>query len=96
MVFVWKLLSLVALFVWINVRAAAVAPATARRHGRRLRVCWNHRWEHDKNPKEFFDTLKFLHDKREDFEVVVLGAACISNCNGFPSFGWICMCHVFS
>lgn len=40
---------------------------------RRLRICWNHRWEYDKNPQLFFDSLSFLMDKGLDFEVVLLG-----------------------
>lgn len=40
---------------------------------RPLRILWNHRWEYDKNPQLFFDTLSFLLDKGVDFRVVVLG-----------------------
>jgi glycosyltransferase involved in cell wall biosynthesis len=35
-------------------------------------VLWNHRWEHDKNPSLFFETLLKL-DKEVDFSLVVLG-----------------------
>jgi glycosyltransferase involved in cell wall biosynthesis len=36
-------------------------------------ILWNHRWEFDKNPKEFFKALYILEDKRLDFEVALLG-----------------------
>lgn len=39
----------------------------------RRRIIWNHRWEHDKNPEEFFGALFKLMDEGLDFEVAVLG-----------------------
>lgn len=36
-------------------------------------ICWNHRWEHDKNPEEFFDAIALLEEKGYDFRLVVLG-----------------------
>jgi glycosyltransferase involved in cell wall biosynthesis len=36
-------------------------------------VLWNHRWEHDKNPEAFFETLFRLDGAGVDFRVVVLG-----------------------
>jgi glycosyltransferase involved in cell wall biosynthesis len=36
-------------------------------------VLWNHRWEHDKNPEEFFNALFDLDDEGLDFGLVVLG-----------------------
>lgn len=36
-------------------------------------ICWNHRWEHDKNPDGFFDTLEGLEEMGYDFRLVVLG-----------------------
>jgi len=36
-------------------------------------LCWNHRWEHDKNPEEFFNTLFKLHDSKVDFELIIMG-----------------------
>jgi glycosyltransferase involved in cell wall biosynthesis len=36
-------------------------------------VIWNHRWEHDKNPEEFFETLYRLQDRDIGFRVAVLG-----------------------
>ncbi|MFQ5709133.1 MAG: DUF3524 domain-containing protein [bacterium] len=36
-------------------------------------ILWNHRWEYDKNPQEFFQALFALAEKGVDFEVAVLG-----------------------
>jgi len=36
-------------------------------------ILWNHRWEYDKNPIDFFKALYVLQEKNLDFEVVVLG-----------------------
>lgn len=36
-------------------------------------VVWNHRWEYDKNPSEFFDILIGLAERDVAFEVAVLG-----------------------
>lgn len=36
-------------------------------------ILWNHRWEHDKNPQEFFNSLYKLKTKGVRFKVIVLG-----------------------
>lgn len=36
-------------------------------------ILWNHRWEYDKNPEEFFETLIELKDSAIDFKLIVLG-----------------------
>jgi glycosyltransferase involved in cell wall biosynthesis len=36
-------------------------------------IIWNHRWEFDKNPEAFFETLYTLADRGRAFEVAVLG-----------------------
>ncbi len=36
-------------------------------------IVWNHRWEHDKNPEEFFATLYRLQDRGIDFRLCMLG-----------------------
>ena len=36
-------------------------------------ILWNHRWEYDKNPEEFFQALFQLQDEGLAFEVAVLG-----------------------
>lgn len=44
-----------------------------RRRGGPPVVVWNHRWEHDKNPEAFFETLFRLDEAGVDFGAVVLG-----------------------
>lgn len=36
-------------------------------------ILWNHRWEHDKNPGEFFKAIDALDDAGYDFELALLG-----------------------
>jgi glycosyltransferase involved in cell wall biosynthesis len=36
-------------------------------------ILWNHRWEYDKNPDEFFRALFRLHDEGLDFRLALLG-----------------------
>ena len=36
-------------------------------------IIWNHRWEYDKNPEEFFKALYQLDEEGFDFEVAVCG-----------------------
>jgi len=36
-------------------------------------ILWNHRWEFDKNPEDFFKALIILHEKGIDFRLAVLG-----------------------
>ncbi len=36
-------------------------------------ILWNHRWEYDKNPQEFFQALYALVERGLDFHVVILG-----------------------
>ncbi len=36
-------------------------------------ILWNHRWEYDKNPEEFFETLYRLQEEDFSFEVAILG-----------------------
>ncbi|MFH1216234.1 MAG: DUF3524 domain-containing protein [Pseudomonadota bacterium] len=42
-------------------------------HGKVPVIVWNHRWEHDKNPELFFETLFCLQEQQVDFNVVLLG-----------------------
>lgn len=39
------------------------------------RIVWNHRWEYDKNPETFFQSLMALAEEEVAFEVIVLGRA---------------------
>ncbi len=43
------------------------------RAGLPLRIVWPHRFEHDKNPDDFFQVLFDLADERLEFEISVLG-----------------------
>jgi len=45
------------------------------RCGRPPLLLWNHRWEYDKNPEEFFRALIRLEDQGVEFELAVLGEA---------------------
>lgn len=36
-------------------------------------IVWNHRWEHDKNPEQFFSCLMDLADEKVKFQLIVLG-----------------------
>ena len=36
-------------------------------------ILWNHRWEYDKNPELFFNTLFKIKDMEIDFSLVILG-----------------------
>ena len=36
-------------------------------------ILWNHRWEHDKNPEDFYDLLTWLKKEHLDFSLVILG-----------------------
>ncbi|MBU0482239.1 MAG: DUF3524 domain-containing protein [Proteobacteria bacterium] len=41
--------------------------------GKKPVVVWNHRWEHDKNPEEFFAAIDRLDQEGVDFHLIVLG-----------------------
>ncbi len=36
-------------------------------------ILWNHRWEHDKNPEQFFNALKILQSRGIEFKLIVVG-----------------------
>jgi len=36
-------------------------------------IIWNHRWEHDKNPEDFFFALRALEEDSVDFRLILLG-----------------------
>ncbi|WP_457576863.1 tRNA-queuosine alpha-mannosyltransferase domain-containing protein [Desulfomarina sp.] len=44
-----------------------------KKHNRVPVIVWNHRWEHDKNPEEFFRSLTELELNRIDFRLILLG-----------------------
>jgi len=50
--------------------------AIARRGEREagpMRILWAARWEHDKNPEDFFNALKILRDRDIEFRISVIG-----------------------
>ncbi|MCB0395998.1 MAG: DUF3524 domain-containing protein [Flavobacteriales bacterium] len=40
---------------------------------RKPAILWNHRWEYDKSPEDFFSVLFRLSEKGMDFDLIVLG-----------------------
>lgn len=42
-------------------------------HNKTPVIVWNHRWEFDKNPNDFFKVLFLLKEEGVDFQVVILG-----------------------
>ena len=48
-------------------------PKVSNKIGQKASILWNHRWEYDKNPEEFFTLLFELKSEGVDFEVIVLG-----------------------
>ncbi|XP_059178840.1 glycosyltransferase-like domain-containing protein 1 isoform X2 [Physella acuta] len=44
-----------------------------KKDGHVLHIVWPHRWEHDKDPKSFFDALLQLQGEGHDFCVSVIG-----------------------
>ena len=48
------------------------APRGARTDGP-LRILWAARWEHDKNPEEFFEAIRRLKDRQVPFRISVIG-----------------------
>ena len=47
-------------------------PAEIPVHKRAV-ILWNHRWEYDKNPEDFFQALFTLADRGIDYRLIVLG-----------------------
>ncbi len=48
-------------------------PARTERRPGPLRILWAARWEHDKNPEDFFDALEVLKNNDVRFEISVIG-----------------------
>ncbi len=64
------------LYVGMDFKAldtAATAEELSVKSGRPPLVLWNHRWEYDKNPGEFFAALYDLMECGLEFEVAILG-----------------------
>jgi len=49
------------------------APERAKIQKGKATILWNHRWEHDKNPKLFFETLKELKRRGVNFDLIICG-----------------------
>jgi len=49
------------------------AVETRRKRSSSPVIVWNHRWEHDKKPEYFFDTLFELDARGLDFRLIILG-----------------------
>ncbi|MGC8877665.1 MAG: tRNA-queuosine alpha-mannosyltransferase domain-containing protein [Anaerolineae bacterium] len=54
-------------------RLDAFRPSARERPSHPPVILWNHRWEYDKNPGEFFTALYVLIERGLDFRVVILG-----------------------
>merc|ERR1719412_3133140 len=50
-----------------------ISIATVGECSKYLHIVWPHRWEHDKNPNDFFECLFKLQTEGYDFKVSVLG-----------------------
>ena len=48
-------------------------PARKAREPGPLRILWAARWEHDKNPEDFFEAIKILKAKKVSFRISVIG-----------------------
>jgi glycosyltransferase involved in cell wall biosynthesis len=48
-------------------------PANGKESGSPPLILWNHRWEYDKNPADFFAALDALAERGLDFRVTILG-----------------------
>jgi len=48
-------------------------PENTEKREKRLHILWPHRWEHDKNPEDFFQTLFKLKQENLNFELSILG-----------------------
>lgn len=48
-------------------------PLKKERESGPMRILWAHRWEHDKNPEDFFQALTILKKKNIEFKVSVIG-----------------------
>jgi glycosyltransferase involved in cell wall biosynthesis len=48
-------------------------PGESRTANPRPLILWNHRWEYDKNPDEFFRALRAVRSRGHDFDIALLG-----------------------
>lgn len=57
----------------LGVEISDLPPRPPRGGGAPPLVLWNHRWEHDKAPEEFFEALRVLADEGIPFRLAVAG-----------------------
>lgn len=57
----------------IGMKLSEVAAADEEEAGSPPLLLWNHRWEHDKNPEQFFEALEGLKKRGVDFRLAVCG-----------------------
>ncbi len=50
------------------------------------KIIWNHRWEFDKNPRDFFKVLRALFTKKSDLQAAIMGEARGQYDNVFDQF----------
>lgn len=60
-------------YVGVNLAEIDKLRDTDHQHSGPLTILWNHRWEYDKCPEVFFDTLERLQANNHDFRLVVAG-----------------------
>jgi glycosyltransferase involved in cell wall biosynthesis len=60
-----------------------MAKTKAKRKNEIPVLLWNHRWDYDKNPKQFLELLKVLKSRAFKFRLIVLGQGNVEN---FPVF----------
>ena len=57
----------------IHYPGVADFPTRPKRKSGAIKILWAARWEHDKNPEDFFAALKILKSKNIEFKISVIG-----------------------
>ncbi len=60
------------LYLGLDLQSLSLEPIVPKAKGRKPLLLWNHRWEYDKNPALFFDTLRQI-SATHSFKLVVIG-----------------------
>ncbi|MBI1286556.1 MAG: DUF3524 domain-containing protein [Flavobacteriales bacterium] len=61
------------LYLGMDLRSMDPIVSEITERPKRAVILWNHRWEYDKNPEEFFEALFEIQRRGWDFKLVVLG-----------------------